>query len=203
MITLYACALLVLVHAVLPGSRLSLLARVRFRHTWLVWAALGAQVLIISVLPDGGRASDAAHLGTYVLAAAFVVLNVRRSGTWMVAAGGGLNLAAIAANGGVMPASADALAASGWEPEPGQFANSDVLVDPRLALLGDVFATPSWLPVESVYSIGDVVVVLGVALFLQLTCRPRARARQPPVEPGALVNRSPFTSAESPTEDGT
>ena len=180
MITLYVCLLLLVVHALLPGSDLRLLARVRLRHTWLVWSALGSQVLIISVLPDAGGLSQAAHLLTYALAGAFAVLNMRSAGTWVVGAGGGLNLAAILANGGVMPASADALAASGWEATPGQFANSDVVTDARLAFLGDVFATPSWLPVDSVFSIGDVVVVVGIAVFLHQTCRPRPGPRRRP-----------------------
>lgn len=177
MITLYVCLLLLLVHALLPGSDLRRLARVRLRHTWLVWAALGSQVLLISVLPDAGRLSNIGHLATYGLAAAFAVANVRSAGTAVIGAGGGLNLTAIVANGGVMPASPDALAASGWEPAPGQFANSDVVEDARLSFLGDVFALPAWLPVDSVYSVGDVVVVIGVAVFLHQTCRPRAGRR--------------------------
>ena len=82
-----------------------------------------------------------------------------------------LNLVAISANGGVMPASPSALRASGWTPAPGHFANSAAVADPRLPWLGDVFATPSWLPVHSVFSLGDIVIVAGVAVFLQQTCR--------------------------------
>lgn len=171
MIILYACLVLAAVHALLPGSDLRRLADVRLRGTWLVWLALAVQVLVISVLPDGGRASSAAHLASYVLAGAFAVANLRSAGTWLVGAGGSSNLVAIAANGGTMPASAAALEASGWQADAGRFANSAVLEQPRLAALGDVFVTPSWSPVQSVFSIGDVVIVAGVALFLHLTCR--------------------------------
>ncbi|MGJ7440831.1 DUF5317 family protein [Aquipuribacter sp. MA13-6] len=171
MIILYCCLLLLAVHAVLPGSDLRRLGRLSMRHTWLVWLALAVQVVVMSVLPDAGPLSQAAHLGTYGLAAVFAGLNLRSAGTWVVAAGGALNLTAITANGGVMPASASAVAASGWQAAPGQFANSAVLAQPRLLPLGDVFATPAWLPVNSVFSVGDVLVVLGVAVFLHLTCR--------------------------------
>lgn len=191
MITLYVCLLLLAVHAVLPGSDLRRLARVRLRHTWLVWSALATQVLIISVLPDAGRLSDAAHLLTYALAGAFAVLNMRSAGTAVVGLGGGLNLAAILANGGVMPASADALAASGWEAPVGKFANSDVVSDARLAFLGDVFATPSWLPIDSVFSIGDLVVVLGIALFLHQVSRPRTAAHEPGSQTGPVGSLPP------------
>jgi hypothetical protein len=170
-IILWSCLVLVLVHAVLPGSDLRRLGRLRWRHTWLVWLALADQVLVISVLPESHGLSEAAHLGSYVLAGLFVLLNHRSAGTLVVGAGGLLNLTAIAANGGVMPASPEALKASGWHPSPGHFANSAVVPHPRLGFLGDVFATPPWLPVHSVFSVGDVVIVVGVALFLRETCR--------------------------------
>lgn len=173
MIILYACALLLAVHALLPGSDLRRLAGVRIRHTWLVWSALALQVLIMSVVPGVDHALSAfLHLGTYALAATFAAVNLRTGpGTWVVAGGGSLNLAAIAANGGTMPASAAAVEASGWEAADGRFANSAVLPAPRFEVLGDVFATPSWLPVQSVFSAGDVMIVVGVAVFLHLTCR--------------------------------
>jgi hypothetical protein len=181
-IIVYACLLLLLVHTVLPGSDLRRLAGLRLRSTWLVWAALAAQVLIMLVLPQPDpRVAAGVHLGTYALAGLFVLRNLDQGpGTWLMAAGGALNLAAIAANGGTMPASATALTASGWQPTPERFANSAALPDPELALLGDVFATPGWLPVSSVFSVGDVVIVAGVAVLLHLTCRPRgARALLP------------------------
>lgn len=181
MITLYVCLLLLAVHVALPGSDPRRLARVHLHHTWLVWSALASQVLIISVLPDAGRLSNAAHLLTYVLAATFVILNIRSAGSAVIGLGGGLNLTAILLNGGVMPASAEALTASGWTSATGQFANSAVVPDARLAFLGDIFATPSWLPVDSVFSLGDVIVALGISLFLHQTCRqPLTAAQEPP-----------------------
>lgn len=173
MIILYACLVVAAVFALLPGFDLRRLAHIRLRHTWLVWLALADQVVVISVLPDMGHLNNAAHLASYGLAALFAVLNFRSAGTWVVGVGGASNLAAIVANGGTMPASASALEASGWQAPPGHFANSAVVAEPRLAFLGDVFVTPSWLPVHSVFSLGDVVIVIGVAVFLFSTCRRR------------------------------
>jgi hypothetical protein len=169
MIILYACLLLVLMHALLPGSDLRRLGQFRLRHTWLVWLALADQIVVISVLPDLGAVSEGLHLASYGLAALFAILNNRSA--WIVAIGGACNLLAITANGGIMPATAGALKASGWRATPGHFANSASLPNPRLSPLGDVFSTPPWFPVHSVFSIGDVVIVLGVALFLHTTCR--------------------------------
>ncbi len=176
MIIFYACLALAVLYAVLPGSNLRQLGQLRWRHTWLVWLALAVQVLVVSVLPDARALSQALHLAAYGLAALFVGLNHRSAGTLVVGGGGLLNLTAITANGGVMPASPGALESSGWQPSPGHFANSAALPHPRLQVLGDVFATPSWLPVHSVFSIGDVVIVIGVAVFLQETCTPRDRS---------------------------
>ena len=69
-----------------------------------------------------------------------------------------------------MPASASALAASGWRPQPGHFTNSAVVAHPKLAVLGDIFATPRWLPAHDVFSIGDVLIVLAVGLLVYKTC---------------------------------
>ena len=63
---------------------------------------------------------------------------------WMpvVGVGGGLNLLAIVANGGEMPASAWATRVAGIVEQPGKFANSTVVEHPRLLFFGDVFAIP-------------------------------------------------------------
>jgi hypothetical protein len=173
MIILYVSLFVAAVFALLPGFDLRRLAHIRLRHTWLVWLALADQVLVISFLPDVGQLNNAAHLASYALAALFAVLNFRYAGTWVVGVGGASNLAAILANGGTMPASRSALEASGWQAPPGHFANSAVVAEPRLSFLGDVFVTPSWLPVQSVFSVGDVVIVIGVAVFLYASCRRR------------------------------
>jgi len=177
MIILYACLLLVLMHALLPGSDLRRLGQFRLRHSWLVWLALAVQIVVISILPDMGAWSEAAHFASYGLAALFAILNNRSAGTWIVAIGGTCNLLAITANGGIMPATSSALKASGWRPTPGHFANSAALPHPRLVFLGDVFSTPPWFPVHSVFSIGDILIVLGVAVFLHTTCRGTGEAR--------------------------
>ena len=194
MIIAYACLLALLVQAVLPGARLRRLADVRLRHTWLVWLALAVQVLIISVLPHRDGASQAAHLASYALAGGFAVANRALPGALVVGAGGLLNLLAIAANGGTMPASPAALEASGWQAEPGHFANSAALSDPELRLLGDIFATPDWLPVDSVFSIGDVLIVVGFAWLAHRTTRGHAAAPVPPSSSAARCDSAPVGS---------
>ena len=44
--------------------------------------------------------------------------------------------------------------------------NSVALADPRLPWLIDRFATPRWVPFASVFSVGDVLIVLGAGMIL-------------------------------------
>ena len=175
----FAACVAVAVALCLRGSLLQL-ASLRFRALWLMFAALGAQVLVVSVLvdlPDG--VARAAHLATYAMAGAFLLLNLRVPGLPLIGLGTACNAVTIALNGGVLPASAAATAAAGWSEEDPQFANSDpALENPRLAVLGDNYVTPDWVPFSNVYSIGDVVIVLGVLLLVyRATRRPLAAAR--------------------------
>ncbi|HEX7301096.1 MAG TPA: DUF5317 domain-containing protein [Solirubrobacteraceae bacterium] len=156
------------------GGRLGALAELRFRAPGLALAAIAVQVLVISVAPgSGGTAHRIAHLGTYGLIGAFLWANRHVPYLWLVAIGGGLNLVAIIANGGVMPADPGALAAAGVQQPAGEFANSMALAHPRLSFLGDVFAVPSSWPVSNVFSVGDVVLVVAALLALHRLCGSR------------------------------
>jgi hypothetical protein len=171
--------LLCLATVPLAGGRLGALADVRFRAPWLALAAIAGQVVVISVVPQGGGvAHHAAHLATYALIAAFLWVNRGVPYLWLAAVGGGLNLAAIAVNGGVMPADPDALAAAGVHQKTGEFANSTAVADPHLAFLGDVFAVPASWPVSNVFSVGDVVLVVAALLALHCLCGSRLALAQ-------------------------
>ena len=155
---------LTLVTVPLTGGRLSRLGDLRLQRGWLLAASLGSQIFIINVWPQGPEALlTGIHLGSYALAGLFVWCNRSVPGLWVIALGGLLNLLAIGANGGVMPASQSAMEAAGIEVEATQFENSQVLADPELAPLGDVFAIPEPLPLANVFSVGDVVLLVGAA----------------------------------------
>lgn len=118
--------------------------------------------------------------------AAFLWANRAIPFLWLAALGGALNLMAISVNGGVMPASASALAAAGVEQQPGEFINSAALAHPKLAFVGDVFAVPSSLPISNVYSVGDLMLVLAALLALHTICGSRlaiGRFAAPPARP--------------------
>lgn len=174
MIIVVAVAL-VIVSVPLAGGHLGALSSLRVRAVWTVFVAIALQVVVISimqaVLPHA--LASAVHLGSYGLAAWFVVVNRHIRGLFIVAAGGLLNLVAIALNHGVMPASAAAMRSAGIATASGEFVNSGAVAHPKLGYLGDIFALPKPWPFANVFSIGDVLVVIGVAVVLHSACRSR------------------------------
>jgi hypothetical protein len=114
-----------------------------------------------------------AHLVSYLMAGWFVWLNRRISGLPIVALGGALNAVTIAVNGGTLPASRSALATAGIHPVAGDFNNSGVLAHPHLAWLGDVIPVPASVPMANVFSIGDLLILLGLAYGLHHLCGSR------------------------------
>jgi Family of unknown function (DUF5317) len=163
----------------LARGRLTALAEVELRRPGLAVAAIVLQILIVSVFPGSlGAAAEPLHIGTYLLLGAFAWANRRLAGVPIVALGGGLNFLAIVANGGVMPADPDALAAAGLSVTEGEFSNSAHVADAKLAFLGDIIPTPAFLPVSNVYSVGDLLLVAGVFVLLHVACGSRLVPRR-------------------------
>lgn len=162
--------------ALLSLDRVKRLAQIDLRRLWLVWVALVAQVLLFEYLgPHISRdLGNAMHLGTYALCLAFLWFNRQIPFMWLIAVGASCNLAAIAANGGTMPADPDAWAAAGLpEFSPEVFENSRALSSPRLLVLGDIFHIPASWPLSNVFSIGDVLIVVGGTALAHAWCRHR------------------------------
>ena len=174
-------AALTLLPALLRRGALTALRSARFRSAYLLPAALGLQVLVVNVFPRLPHVvGSAVHLISYGMLAAFLARNIRLPGIWLTGLGAAANAVTITVNGGVLPASAAALRAAGWDPYDTVFANSASLPSPRLAFLGDNYVTPSWVPFANVYSIGDVLIIAGVVLLVEGLTRRRPRHRKYP-----------------------
>ena len=174
----------------LSGGRLTALLDIRLRYGWLLFAALGTQLLIMRVVPGASTWHQAAHLLSYVLAGGFVYGNRRLPHFVTLASGGVLNLAAIAANGGTMPARAAAVVSAGLEHAAGEFHNSATVAGAKLAFLGDVFAIPEAWPLSNTFSVGDIVLVTAAILLVDRVCkapRPATAAAAPTPAAAALA----------------
>jgi hypothetical protein len=167
-----AACLLALLAPLLAGRSLRPLLSIRLAGLPLVWVALLAQVVAIE-MPMPSWTAATVHVASYGLAAAFLWLNRGLRGLPVLAVGAACNAGTIALNGGTLPASADAVRRAGIAPDE-QFLNSAVLPDPVLPWLGDVFAWPQPLPLANVFSVGDVLIVLGVGLMSWFASSPRA-----------------------------
>lgn len=167
-------AIVVAVAAVpLAGGDLTRLADLHLRWWGLLPAAIVTQIVVmntpITVVPES--ILGLAHVASYAIVFAALVLNRHIDGWIVLAAGGLLNLIAIGSNGGVMPADPELWARVGLpEPIEGYFANAAPMSDANFAILGDVmiFPGPAWM--THLFSIGDAVLALGVVVVLQIEC---------------------------------
>jgi hypothetical protein len=155
----------------LRGRSLSPLARLELRRVWVVWISISLQMLITLVPRIPNWLGQPVHLFTFALSAWFLWSNRHLPGAWFVAVGAALNLAAIAANNGTMPASPWAWRTAGFPLIINDFQNSNVVHNARLWWLGDVFAVPAGWPFANVFSVGDVIVVIAVGYLAHAWCR--------------------------------
>lgn len=192
-------AVLLVLSPLAAGGKLRRYGDVRIRYGWVVALALAAQIVAIEVLPGAARLGlSAVHVATYVAAGAFVWFNRSIPGLWLVALGAASNGVTIALNGGTLPASASALKSAGLELDSSEFLNSGVLADPRLPWLGDVFAIPAGWPLANVFSIGDVLILCGVAWGTHRICGSRLVPRWEPPAPPAVAAPEPRLDPVAP-----
>lgn len=156
------------------------LAALRLRHWPLLLVALLTQVAIFSsplassplILEHGGV------VYSLTLIAVLVVLsqNLHIEGMRLVLVGAALNTLVIVCNGGQMPVDETKLAAALGQSQTVETTEPFINTAPinesaRLTFLGDVLATPDFLPVRNVLSIGDVLIAAGAALLTALAMR--------------------------------
>ncbi len=171
MFILYALAI-GLVLGYLLGGRLSGLASVDFRWPWLAIGGFAVQLLLFSdaVSAAVGSAGPPIYVASTAAVLLAVLRNVRITGLAVVALGAASNLLAIVANGGFMPASAEAFGALGRGVNPG-YTNSAVVESPAFEPLTDIFAMPASMPFANVFSVGDMLIAAGVVIVLVAAMR--------------------------------
>jgi hypothetical protein len=174
-----------IVAGLLLGGRLAAVGEIRFRWAWLAVAGLAVQVVLFSG-PVSERIGDAGP-PIYVASTAAVLVAVFRNlaipGIPLVVLGAASNLAAIAANGGYMPTSPEAIAVLGRDPLDG-YSNSTILEAPALWPLTDILAMPGWMPFANVFSVGDILIALGVAVVIVRAMRADRAGPSPVTTPG-------------------
>src|SRR4051812_10776546 len=146
------------------GGHPQSLADIRLKSIWLLLAAVGLQVALVLSPGATNAIRVAAYIGSYVLAAGFLVRNSAIPGLWLIALGAALNFSAIVSNGGVMPAAPYAMSVAGLPLHLAVYSNSIPLQSPQLALFGDIFAIPASWPFANIYSLGDICIAIGAVV---------------------------------------
>jgi hypothetical protein len=188
MFILYALVVGFVVGLVL-GGRPAGLAALQFRWPWLIIGGLLVQVVLFTdqVATVVGDLGPPIYVGSTGLVFLGVLRNIDITGMKIVALGAASNLAAIIANGGFMPAGRGALEAL-HKSDPTIYSNSAYLEHPALEPLTDIFALPAGLPFANIFSIGDVLIAIGVAVIIVAAMRRGpAPAARPAVEGSAVT----------------
>lgn len=165
------------------GGQVERIAHLRLRRLELLYVAVAIQIVAFpfAFLPwrTGEATAKALWLVSYALLVVAAAANRRLAGAPVLALGMGLNLVAIVANGGSMPALPGAIHDAGMSYVVHQ--NSIASATPNLPWLVDRWPAPEWMPLANVFSIGDVVVAIGTVVLVVAAMgvgdrRARARA---------------------------
>ncbi|MCD6290217.1 MAG: DUF5317 domain-containing protein [Anaerolineae bacterium] len=182
---LLAAVVLAFLVSLLFGGRPSRLASVSLQWAWLVPVSLIAQAYLIywPAPRAGGILSSRAlvMMVSYVMLLLFLWRNRRLPGVKLIGVGLLANFAVMVANGGYMPITAEMLRQGGYahlalDEAPGaRVRNTKDILLPRektaLWWLSDIFVVPPPAPVTGVFSVGDVLVAMGVFWFLYVHMR--------------------------------
>jgi hypothetical protein len=149
-------------------------------HAWLVVAGLLPQIIVFNLpsishnVPDSTAAIGL--ISSLFILFIFVLFNWNRPGFLLMAVGLVLNLLVIASNRGFMPIRPEAVAYL-YPSLPNDYwvvghrlgFGKDIILateNTRLWWLSDYFTLPSWFPYRVAFSLGDIVLSIGVIVTL-------------------------------------
>lgn len=152
------------------------------RLIWLVPLAFFPQWLVFFWPPTRSATSiEVASLtlvGSQLLLLVFAWYNRKASGFWLLGLGLFLNLLVIALNGGLMPIAPETMiqlappgtpALEMFPPGSRLGTTKDVVLhreETRLWWLSDALLFPQWFPLRFAYSVGDVLIAMGILWLL-------------------------------------
>lgn len=170
--------LAVLCYALLRGGKLTNFAALQVRRIYLVLGGFAIRILIDTPFLAGPLVQvwiTPLFVLSFALLAWWVWENRHLAGVPLIGVGVLMNLAAVAANGGAMPVDPAAALYAG---KPiAEAVGSGVITDVHQAFsaqvmlwaLTDIFPVPAGIPFAAVYSLGDIVLTVGVAILCYRT----------------------------------
>jgi hypothetical protein len=149
-------------------------------HSWIVFVSLIPQILVFQIPGIGQEVplvwAKGILIGSLILLLGFVWANRTHSGFWLLGLGLGMNLLVILLNGGLMPISPESASYVYRQTLPQKWIigsrlglGKDIILnanDIRFEILSDRFHLPGWFPFHIAFSLGDVLVAVGVFFLL-------------------------------------
>ena len=178
---LVALCLVFLLGLMAVGGRVSNLAQIKVKRGWLAPLAFLMQAYLIFIPAEtgGGLLSGRSLILIFSNCLLFAVIwyNRHLSGVKLIGLGLLLNFLVIVANGGFMPITPDTLVQTGFDSlaprlETGYRVarTKNIVMEPgeaRLWFLSDILVIPRPFPIPSALSVGDLLIAVGVFLFLR------------------------------------
>ena len=182
MFILYAVILGIIFGYITKGNLKYIVQRPLF-WTGLVFVAFAIQLVIFSNIPFVSTLPKAIivvlHYVSYLCLLIFIIRNYKNLGICVIGIGIFLNALVIFLNGGHMPTIPENLGNTSFGPSE-ELINQGVAVhnsakmtsDTLLPFLGDIFYMPSWIPLSNVFSIGDIIIAVGICLYIAIHMHP-------------------------------
>ncbi len=185
---LFLAAIIGTVGGLWHGGALRHFARIPFRWPAIFLVGLIVRAVAFSPVVRHDRLAIGLYIAALVCLTGGMILNRRIVGIELVLLGLILNAAVILANGGAMPVSSDALRLVGHYDYALQLAAEGPLghaalatPDTKLRLLADIIPLSPLPPFQTVASVGDLFIAVGVlVIFYVGTLRPFPQPVAPP-----------------------
>lgn len=162
------------------GRVFSQIGAIPLRSAWLALLALALQwpLLRAAAGPTGGLSVQMAlFLLSHVLLLAFIWRNRRLIGVLIAGLGVFCNLLVIILNGGLMPVTPETLTAINVGSKPEQWPvgehygySKDIILvrsETKLWALSDILVIPPPFPKPFAFSLGDLLIAVGIVVLLQ------------------------------------
>lgn len=183
----FEAGILSIIIALLRRGRIRLLAELDIKSIWLVF--IPAVIIITSMIigrfmekPLWIKTTGMLHIAATIAFLVFFWANRKLPGMKWFIVGWILNLFPVMFNAGKMPVNRWAASVAGMEKA---LANPDMMRhiamsdSTKFNFLGDNFPSPK--PIPGVFSVGDVLMMIGLFILIQITMCPK-KPKSPPKE---------------------